>query len=313
MILQFTHPWVLAFVAIPLSLILWEILRKGRRIALPFDHAHAVMARRKWRHLIIPGLILAANILPGLILGTVIILLAGPSRLGPPSEERVLTNIEICFDVSGSMMSPMSFGGSRYTVAKDAVDKFTSRRKGDAFGLTIFGSEVVRWVPLTKDLATIQSATPFLDPAHMPPHMGGTRIGNALNFAEQTLSRQPDGDRLIILVSDGFSSDLDGLRAKEIGDNLAASNIVVHMINVGDGPAPGQMYEVCQPTGGQVFSAQDPQALATIFDHIDHMHPVWIKQTQAEPVDRFRLFAMTGMALLALYGLSLWGLRYTPW
>jgi len=243
----------------------------------------------------------------------VIVLLAGPSRLGPPSDERILTNIEICFDVSGSMSSPMSFGGSRYTVAKDAVDKFTSRRKGDAFGLTIFGTEVVRWVPLTKDLSAIQNATPFLDPMHMPPHMGGTRIGNALKYAEQILARQTEGDRLIILVSDGFSSDLDGLRAKEIGDELAASNIVVHMINVGDGAAPQQMFEVCQPTGGQVFSAQDPQTLQSIFDHIDHMHPVRIKQTQAEPVDRFSPFALAGIALLGLYGLSLLGVRYTPW
>src|SRR5262245_47768855 len=216
MSLQFTHTWVLSFLPIPLVLVVWEILRRGRRIALPFDHGHLVAARRKLRHRIIPSLILAANLLPGLLAAAVIVLLAGPSRLGPPSEERVLTNIEICFDVSGSMNSPMSFGGSRYTVAKDAVDKFTSRRKGDAFGLTIFGSEVVRWVPLTKDTDTIRASTPFLDPSRMPPHMGGTRIGNALKFAEQTLTRQPDGDRLIILVSDGFSSDLDGLRAKEI-------------------------------------------------------------------------------------------------
>src|SRR5438552_2142544 len=136
--LHFTHSWVLALLILPLMLTAWEVLRTGRRIALPFDHAQH---RRRPR--IMPGLILAANLLPALLLATVIILLAGPSKLGPPSDERVLTNIEICFDVSGSMSSPMSFGGSRYTVAKDAVDKFTSRRKGDAFGLTIFGTEVV--------------------------------------------------------------------------------------------------------------------------------------------------------------------------
>ena len=50
------------------------------------------------------------------------------------------------------MKSP--FGdGTRSDKAIEAIKEFTTYRKGDAFGLTIFGSDVLHWVPVTKDLS----------------------------------------------------------------------------------------------------------------------------------------------------------------
>ena len=51
----------------------------------------------------------------------------------------------------------------------------------------------------------------------MPPYMGGTRIGLALRSVYRILANRPEGDRMIILISDGMSGDLSGQ-----GDKIAA-------------------------------------------------------------------------------------------
>ena len=311
--LSFAYPLVLVLLLLPCALGAWELMRRGLRVPLPVDHlAHAP---RRWTR----RLLVAASLLPALLLAAVVLLLAGPQRMSPPKDERVLTNIEIVLDVSGSMSSPMQSGpaggagGTRFTAAMAAIAEFCKLRKGDAYGLTAFGGEVVRWLPLTKDLSAIENAPKFLDPEHNPPHLMSTRVGNALKFTLGTLSAQPEGDRLIILMTDGFSSDLGGGAAGQIGQELRDNNIVVHAVHVGDGEAPVQLFEVVSPTGGQVFSANNPRALLGIFEHIDQMQKVRIKSSQPEPIDFFFPFAASCAALLGLHMLALFGLRYTPW
>lgn len=330
--MTFSHPWVLLALLIPAVMAAWELFRRhpGHRVALPVDHT-GIRPRR-----FLARLISVSSILAPLALAVVVVILAGPQRLGPPGQARVLTSIEMVLDVSGSMSSPIGYragggggaGASRYTAAMDAITQFTSRRKGDAFGLTIFGGEVVRWVPLTKDLSAIRNATPFLDPATMPSPLNSTRVGHALLYAKDVLTTQPEtagsnpgasgvdastGDRLIIVITDGFSSDLDGGAAQQIATTLRDHNIVVHAINVGEPPAPPQLAEVAAPTGGRVFDAADPTSLKGIFDHIDQMHPSRSKPTQPEPIDNFFPFTFSALCLLALHGLCLLTLRITPW
>src|SRR6185503_14700649 len=98
--------------------------------------------------------------------------------------ERQMTNIQFCLDVSSSMTSPFG-SGSRYDAAMDAISEFINQRKGDAFGLTIFGNEVLHWVPITKDVSAIKLATPFLRPEKMPYYFGGTQIGKALEECQK--------------------------------------------------------------------------------------------------------------------------------
>lgn len=308
--LSFAHPWVLLLLLVPAGLAAWELTRRGLRVPVPVDHR--THRPRRW----IARFLAAASVLPALVLAGAVLLLAGPQRMSPPKEERLLTNIEIVLDVSGSMSSPMSSGAAgstRFTAAMASIAEFCRLRKGDAYGLTAFGGEVVRWVPLTKDLSAIENAPKFLDPEQNPPHMMSTRVGHALKFTMGTLSAQPEGDRLIILLTDGFSSDLGGGEGTMIGQELNENNIVVHAIHVGDGEAPAQLFEVVTPTKGQVFSASNPGSLLRIFEDIDRMIPIKQKSGQPEPIDFFFPFAAVCAGLLGLHGLTLFGLRYTPW
>ncbi len=304
--MSFSHPWVLLLLALPLVLGLWEWRRPGLRLVIPFDHANVSPGTRLRR------LVQSANLLAPALLVVAILLLAGPIRLAPPEQERVVTNIQFVMDVSGSMSAPFG-SGTRADTAIAAFQEFTQYRKGDAFGLTVFGTDVLHWVPLTRDLSAIRLAAPFLRPEKMPPYMGGTMIGKALREVRKVLIDRPEGDRLLVLISDGQSFDLSGGIAEQLGHDLAADGIRVFYIHVGGDQPSNEVFALASTTGGSAFIAGDPQSLRDIFKRIDEMKPIQLKPGQPEPVDDFRPFALAGLILLTLQVLASLGLRYTPW
>ena len=204
-------------------------------------------------------------------------------------------------------------GGTRADKAFEAIVDFTSFRKGDAFGLTIFGTEVVHWVPLTKDLTALRLAAPFLRPEKMPPHMGGTRIAHALEAVQKILRSREEGDRMVVLISDGMSFDLNGGVAQKLGEDLRADDITVFYIHTAEGSPQEETYTVANLTGGQAFSAGDPESLREVFKSIDAMKPAKLKPSTPQPADWFWPFALAGLSVLGLKVLSLLGLRFTPW
>lgn len=299
--MTFVHPWVLLFLAIPV-LLLWVVLGRRAGLVLPFDHQHH--RDRRWTRWMLGAL----DIVPLLLLAAAIIVLANPQRLKASRRERELTNIQICMDVSGSMMGP------NYTNASEAIIDFTKTREGDAFGLMLFGSAQMRWIPLTKDLNAIRNAMPFANPENQPAHMGGTLIGAALRYARNIIeSDSSEGDRMIILVSDGFSSDLGGGQEDDVAQELKDARITLYHIHVDQSDIPSEVVELARLTGGEAFAAHDTQNLKTVFNHIDRMKPAKFKPVGTAPLDHFRPFALVALALAGLHALSLLGARYTPW
>ncbi|MEX0586753.1 MAG: vWA domain-containing protein [Pirellulales bacterium] len=295
--------------AVPLVMIVWEIVRRRHVLVLPFDYGQ--QRSGVWLSRTLRG----AALLPALLVAVSVVLLARPLRPDQPTEERVLTNIEFVIDVSGSMES--QFGeGSRFDGSIAAINAFTQHRQGDAFGLTIFGNEVLHWTPLTKDVAAVRAAAPFLRPELMPSQFGGTEIGKALRACLRKVRERGEADQasgLLVLISDGESADLGGSISRQIGGELAAAGLVLYAIHVGDDQVPADLYELTRPSGGQVFAAKNPAALDAVFGHIDRLQPARVRPTAVRQVDAFALPVIAGLALLGVYQLSLIGLRYTPW
>ncbi|QEH34591.1 von Willebrand factor type A domain protein [Aquisphaera giovannonii] len=304
--MSFAYPWVLGLLAVPVLLLGWTWRRTGGRIALPFDHG-GQPSGRAW------SIVLKlAESLPALLLGVAIVILAGPQHLSAPKSRRVLTNIEFCVDVSGSMTSPLG-EGTRYDASMKAIDEFLKIRQGDAFGLTFFGNNVLHWVPLTSDPSAIRCAPPFMKPENAPVWMGGTMIGKALLACREVLTSREEGDRMIILVSDGDSFDLSGGNDESVAQTLKKDGIVVYSIHISSGDPPGEIVNITGLTGGEVFPVDDPQALRAVFRRIDTMKATRMEKTAPELLDDFAPFCMAGLTLLGATGLTLLGLRYTPW
>jgi Ca-activated chloride channel family protein len=224
----------------------------------------------------------------------------------------VLTNIEFCVDVSGSMTTPLG-DGTRYDASMKAIDEFLKIRQGDAFGLTFFGNNVLHWVPLTGDPSALRCAPPFMKPENVPHWMGGTMIGKALLACKEILTSREEGDRMIILVSDGDSFDLSGGNDESVAQTLKKSNITVYSIHISSGAPPPEIVTITGITGGEVFPVDDPQALQAVFRRIDLMKATKLEKTAPELLDHFGPFCVVGLSLLGATGLTLFGLRYTPW
>jgi Ca-activated chloride channel family protein len=302
--MSFGYAWVLGFLILPVALLAWVWRRKGG-LAVPFDHGQ----RGGWGWRFVLNL---ADSLPALLLAVIIIILAGPQELAAPKTKRRLTNIELLVDVSGSMMTP--FGdGSRYDASMKAIDSFLDFRKGDAIGLTFFGNNYLHWVPLTSDASAVRCAPPFMRPEKAPPWMGGTEIGKALRACKRILAERQEGDRMIVLISDGDSFDLWGGNDMEIAKELKENNIVVYEIHISEEAIPDPIANITGLTGGEVFAPGDPEALRAVFHKIDQMQKTKLEKSIAEVMDWFFPFCIAGLSVLGLTLLCWFGIRGTPW
>ena len=305
--MEFRYPLLLLLlplVVVPLAFWLWR--GKNTKVVLPFDHSPAV--DRKWLRFSI----LVAQTFPVILLAVVVVILAGPIRLTQPQHKRAMTNIEFCVDISGSMTAKFG-GGTRYDASMEAIDEFLDFRKGDAFGLTFFGNSVMHWVPLTNDASAIRCSPPFMRPERAPRGFGGTEIGKALLACRSVLVQREEGDRMIILVSDGNSFDLSDGNDAKIARRLKESDIVVYAIHIGGSQTPDEIVNVTSLTGGEVFEAGDPGGLIYIFQKIDEMQQAELEKIAPQSVDHYGRWSLAGLAMIALTSLCQFVLRFTPW
>jgi Ca-activated chloride channel homolog len=305
--LAFAHPWMLSLLVVPMAMLLLGWKQHGAEVVVPFDHG--AFRSRKFG---LFTLRLAAS-LPALLLAIAIVIFAGPQRQSEPRTRRILTNIEFLVDVSGSMTS--SYGdGNRYDAAMENIMKFIDARKGDAYGLTVFGSSVLHWVPLTTEPSALKCSPPFLSPMKLPPWFGGgTMIGTGLQSCLESLSQRGDGDRMIILLTDGYSFDLANGNDEIIAGKLRAANIRVYCIHIDNSEPPLEVQLIAQLTGGQTFGAGDPAAMPAVFRRIDEMEKARVERVAGETVDHFQPWALAGGGFLLAHLLAAFGLRFTPW
>ena len=308
---MFARPWLLLLLALPVLTILFVWRRRSGRVALPFDRDPADGGPRGsgW---VLRSLLGIGESLPALLLAVAILLLALPQELARPKEKRALSNIQFCVDISGSMTA--KFGsGNRYDASMAAINQFLDYRKGDSFGLTFFGNNYLHWVPLTSDPTAFRCSIPFMSPENNVPGFGGTEIGKAVLGCREVLTSRAEGDRMLILVTDGFSSDLENGAEMEIAKRLKKDGITLFAVNIQESDARGEIVNLARVTGGEVFNPDDTRALDDVFRRIDQMTKAKVEQGTPELVDWFAPFCIAGLSILGLYGLVQLGLRYTPW
>ncbi|MEC9094886.1 MAG: vWA domain-containing protein, partial [Planctomycetota bacterium] len=299
--MNFANWQLLFFLVLPFALLIWAWTQKNHQTALPFDGGQQSQGRG-WGYLLN-----LADSIPILLLAIVIVILAGPTQLGTPVQERELKNIQFCLDVSGSMTA--NFGtAKRYDAAMEAINDFIDFREGDTFGLTIFGVKNLQWVPLTTDTSAFKCAPPFLRPESLPPGFGGTMIGSALQSCQKVLVEREEGDRMIILVSDGNSFDLNAPNDENLAKKLKADDIVVYAVHVSNTSLPPELATLTTITGGEAFNPGDKNALRAVFRKIDQMQQTKLKPAYAVRQDFFWPFSIGGMTLIAISLATAFGL-----
>jgi len=311
----FARPELLPLLCLPIVFGCWQWWRRGRPVVLPFDHGDA--RRGRWLDVVVR----IFGLLPAALAAVAILLLAEPLLEGPPNYPAQVANIQIALDTSGSMRDPLGDkvkkDGSRYTkfdAAMEAITEFTTFRKGDAFGFTIFTTGVMHWVPLTTDLSAIRLATPFVRPGTFPPNLwDGTKVGNACLECAALLEKRNKGDRMLIVLTDGESPDLQNGKAAVVAKELKAKNIVVYVLSIRNGTPPEELTTLATVTGGKIFESGDMPALRNVFVEIDKLQREKLVDAQTTWLEYFQPFAWIGLACLVLNQIAAFGLRFTPW
>ena len=182
------------------------------------------------------------------------------------------------------------------------IDPFTDNRAGDPFGLSIFTEKAIHWVPLTTDLSAIRLATPFVRPDAFPLEWWDrTLVGNAIVSCSELLQQRSEGDRILIVLTDGETPDLKGRLAQQIGQTLKSEKIILYAISVRTEGASEHLQTACQITGGQFYEAGDTPGLQAVFGQIDWLQRTELVAAQTQWLQHDRPFALAGLILLGLY------------
>ncbi|MGI9326524.1 MAG: vWA domain-containing protein [Pseudomonadales bacterium] len=261
-----------------------------------------------------------------------IALLASVARPQWTGEEVALPasgrDLMLAVDISGSMgTEDMQLGDqfvNRLLVVKDVVNRFLEVRNGDRVGLILFGTRAYLQAPLTFDLNSVQL---LLQDAPVGIAGGKTAIGDAIGLAVKRLRKKTEGDRVLILLTDGANNvgEVAPIKAAELA---AREEIKIYTIGVGADEMqlkmPGlfgalgsrivnpsteldeeTLTRIAELTAGQYFRARNTEKLKEIYATIDDMEPVSQEAESFRPI-RALYYWPLGLATLILLLLIVW-------
>jgi Ca-activated chloride channel family protein len=154
------------------------------------------------------------------------------------TEKRKGVELMIALDVSNSMMAE-DIQPNRLERAKRAISRLVDKLDDDKIGLIVFAGDAYTQLPITTDFA---SAKLFLNSVstNIVPRQG-TAIGAAINLAANSFSPQFEGNKAIIVITDGENHEDDAVGAATAA---AQQGIIVHTIGMGlPQGAPIPVYE----------------------------------------------------------------------
>ena len=279
----------------------------------------------------------ARNVLWLAALALIVVALARP-QWGSEVQavERQGVQVMVVLDISTSMLAT-DLRPNRLSRAKLEIADLMRRLGGDEVGLVLFSGASFLQFPLTFDYATART---FLDSAG--PHMisrPGTVVGKAIETALTGFNYDRDGQKVIVIFTDGESHEGDPVEAAR---QARERGVVVYTVGLGspDGEAipdlapdgrflglkqdeEGQviisrldevtLQQVAREGGGQYYRAvSDGSAMDRLAVHLASLEQdSFESEFEASEVERFQW--VLALVLLALVAMELVPEGVTSW
>lgn len=299
----FAAPWWLLFLPLP-----W-LLRQWWRPATMVEHAALRVPTLEPFAAVINGTSLGEHHntghfpwLAGISWLLLVLAAARPEWLGEPVELPVSgRDLMLAVDLSGSMeindFVLDNHSVSRLAAIQHIAGEFIDRRVGDRLGLILFGRQAYVQTPLTFDRATVHQ---LLDEAVIGLAGKETAIGDAIGLATKRLRDHPQGNKVVILLTDGANTagEVDPLQAA----NLAAKEgLTLYTIGVGaDEMLVRSLFgaqrvnpsidldektlrAIAESTHGRYFRARDSSQLEDIYHLLDQLEPTSVERQTFRP------------------------------
>ena len=318
---NFAWPWAWLALPLPLLMLLWPLREEnGAALRVPYEPARLQLQASSRTAAVLQMLLLW---LAWLCLCAA---LARPQHLGEPIEPpRQARQMMLAVDLSGSMSEPdMQLGGQvvdRLTAAKAVLADFLERREGDRIGLLVFGQRAYALTPLTADRATVRDQ---LRDSVVGLAGRETALGDAIALSVKRLREQPQGQRVVIVLTDGVNTAgvLEPLKAAELakaegvrvytiafGGSGGMSLFGVQLPGADDQVDEATLTKVASETGGRFFRARDTEELVKIYAELDRLEPVKDAGPAVRPrIERYP-WPLALALILGVLGLAWRGLR----
>lgn len=314
--IQFEWPWI--FFAVPLPLLLRLLLPpadaiKEAALRVPSLNPFAIETGVQ------PGKIMQRRwlMLPALLAWLLLVsATARPIWVGDSVELPVSgRDLMLAVDISGSMQTEdiVSHGKqvSRLAAVKEIAGDFIERRVGDRIGLILFGSQAYVQTPLTFDRKTVKT---LLQESAIGLAGEQTAIGDAIGLAVKRMLQNPQGNKVLVLLTDGASNagEVQPLKAAELA---AKEGLTIYTIGIGaDEMLVNTLFgsqrvnpsfdldektlgAIAKTTGGRYFRARDSKQLNQIYSELDKLQPVTQDKQTFRP-QRALFYWPLGLALL---------------
>jgi len=226
-------------------------------------------------------------------------------------------DLMLAVDLSGSMATKdftlHDEAVTRLAAIKSIAGEFIERRIGDRIGLILFGLNAYVQAPLSFDRKTIDS---LLQESAIGLAGKQTAIGDAIGLAIKELRRNPNGNKVLILLTDGANDagEVDPLHAAKLAakegmtiytigvgaDSMLVQSLFgVQRVNPSQGLDEKTLRAIAKTTGGRYFRARDSQELNQIYGIIDQLQPIDRQQQTFRPQHSLFYWPLAGALLLA--------------
>jgi Ca-activated chloride channel family protein len=317
--------WVWLGLLLPLPLLVRWLAPAAKQqseaaLRVPFMDDFAVAAGSRMRRRV-PRLPLLLALLAWVFL---VLSAMRPEWLGEAVEIPVSgRSMMLAVDLSGSMQEEdFVLHGQRVdrlTALKWVAGDFIERRAGDRLGLILFGSQAYLQAPLTFDRETVRT---LLFESAIGLAGRATAIGDAIGLAVKRLREYREGERVLILLTDGANTAgvVDPLDAARLA---AREGIRIHTVGIGAdemlirdffgarrvNPSSDldeeALRSIAEVTGGRYFRARDSRELEAIHHVIDRIEPVQSDPKLFRPrTPLFHWPLAAALAIAAALGLS---------
>lgn len=136
-------------------------------------------------------------------------------------------DVMVALDVSSSMFS-QDIQPSRLKRAQEQLKGLIRTMNGDRVGIIAFAGEAYLQCPLTTDYSIAQQVLGLVSPQSIP--VPGTAIGRAIDLARENFEKNEQGQKVLVLLTDGEDQGSEPLKAAE---QAAKEKIVIHAIGIG--------------------------------------------------------------------------------
>jgi len=317
--IQFASIW--AFYLLPLPLLVRFLLPAApiagqAALRVPFFNnlQTDLQSRKKNKSLFRWLLILLAFVAWFLL----VIAAARPQFVGDTIRQTISgRSMMVAVDISGSMqINDMFVSGrtvTRLTAVKAVARDFVQKREGDRIGLILFGTQAYLQAPLTFDRKTVNI---LLGEVELGLAGRETAMGDAIGLAVKRLRKEPEKNRVLILLTDGANTagNVGPLKAADLA---AQEKVKIYTIGVGaderivqtpfgarkvrgndlDEPT---LKAIAAKTNGRYFRARDVEGLLKIYAVLDEIEPVSKDEMSYRPISELYYYPLAIALLLSV-------------